>query len=71
MSYGFYFNAKDEKGELFPSDHTFLKSLSKNFESTLINDLVLDPLADKLIIQELKKQYLEIIHPTKPKPNRI
>ena len=69
MLFGLCFEAKDEKGELFPSDHTFLKSLSKNFESTLINDLVLDPLADKLIIQELKKQYLEIIHPTKPKPN--
>ena len=57
MSYGFCFRAKDEDGNLFPADFAFLEALSKGFESTLINDLVLDPIADYFIIEKLKKRY--------------
>ena len=57
MSFGFFFRAKDEEGNLFPPDVTFLKSLSNDFESTLINDLGFDPKADKNVIEELKRFY--------------
>lgn len=57
MSYGLCFKAKDEKGNLFPPDIAFLEALSKEFESTLIKDLVLDPKADCFIIEELKKLF--------------
>ena len=57
MSYGFCFRAKSEDGNLFPSDFTFLEALSKNFESTVISDLALDPKADLFIIKELAKLY--------------
>jgi len=57
MSYGLCFKAKDEEGNLFPSDIAFLGSLAKEFESTLIKYLVLDPIADCFIIEELKKLY--------------
>jgi mannitol-1-phosphate 5-dehydrogenase len=59
MSYGLCFGAKDEEGNLFPSDITFLEALSKEFKDTLINDLFLDSIADYLIIEELKKLYYE------------
>ena len=59
MSYGLFFKAKDEEANLFPSDITFLEALSKEFEVTLIDDLFLDPMADYLIIEELKKLYEE------------
>ena len=58
MSYGLCFRAKDEEGNLFQSDIVFLDALSKDFESTLIRDLVLDPKADHFIIKELKKLYI-------------
>jgi mannitol-1-phosphate 5-dehydrogenase len=61
MSFGLCFRAKDEEGNIFPSDIVFLEALSKEFESTLINDLVLDPIADYFIIEELKKQYKLLI----------
>ncbi len=61
MSYGLCFRAKDEEGNLLPSDNAFLEALSKEFESTLIKDLVLDPIADYLIIEELKNRY-KVLH---------
>jgi mannitol-1-phosphate 5-dehydrogenase len=57
MSFGFCFRAKDEEGNLFPPDVTFLKSLSNDFESTLINNLGFDPEADKNVIEDLKRFY--------------
>lgn len=60
MSYGLCFRSKDETGNYFPPDIIFLDSLVKDFESTLINDLVLNPIADCHIIEELKKQYKRI-----------
>ena len=61
MSYGLCFKAKDEEGNLFMSDIAFLEAVSKEFESALIKDLVLDPIADYFIIQELKKLY-KVLH---------
>jgi mannitol-1-phosphate 5-dehydrogenase len=57
MSFGFFFRAKNEEGNLFPPDAVFLNSLSTDFESTLINDLDFDPEADKNVIEELKSYY--------------
>jgi len=57
MSYGFFFRARDEEGKLFPADVTFLESLSEDFESALINMLLLDPVSDHTIIQDLKNLY--------------
>jgi mannitol-1-phosphate 5-dehydrogenase len=54
MSFGFCFRAKDEEGNYFPADKAFLDSLSKEFEVTLINILYFDPIADNIIIKELK-----------------
>ena len=61
MSYGLCFKAKDEEGNLFMSDIAFLEAVSKEFESALIKDLVLDPIADCFIIEELKKLY-KVLH---------
>ena len=61
MSYGLCFKAKDEEGNLFTSDIAFLEAVSKEFESTLIKDLVFDPAADYFIIHELKKLY-KVLH---------
>ena len=62
MSYGLCFKAKDEEGNLFMSDIAFLEAVSKEFESALIKDLVLDPIADCFIIEELKKLYKVCYH---------
>jgi mannitol-1-phosphate 5-dehydrogenase len=62
MSFGLCFRAKDEEEHFFPSDITFLNSLSKEFESTLINDLFFDPVTDNIIIEELKKLYKVLYH---------
>lgn len=61
MSYGLFFCAKSEEGNLFPSDKAFLEALSKEFESTLINELNLDIISDNIIIKELNKHY-QYIH---------
>ena len=55
MSFGLYFTARDEEGNLFPNDIIFLKALEKDAESALINLLGLDPKKDRSIINELKK----------------
>ena len=61
ISYGLVFRAKDEEGNLFQSDINFQEAISKEFEVTLINDLFLDPIADYQIVEELKKQYNELL----------
>ncbi len=62
MSYGLCFNAKDEKGNLSPSDNNFLDAISKDFESALINELLLDPITDNSIIETLKGKYTILRH---------
>ena len=62
MSYGFFFRARDEEGNLFPSDRIFLQSLSEKFETTLTGMLYFNPVYDRKIIIELKKLYL-LNHP--------
>lgn len=57
MSYGLCFKAKDEAGNSSPSDITFMGSLSTDFESTLIKDLAIDPVADYFLIEGLRKLY--------------
>ena len=60
MTYGFFFSARDEEGKPLPADIDFLESLSEDFEYALINILLLDPVADSLVINELKEQYVLI-----------
>lgn len=55
MSFGFYFNAKDEAGISFPSDIEFLKSLGKDFQFTLTKILGYDPVLDFPVIDHLKE----------------
>ena len=55
MSFGLYFTARDEEGNLFPNDTIFLDTLAKDAESALINLLGLDPIKDRSIINKLKK----------------
>ena len=55
MSYALTFRAKDEEGNIFPSDSLFLRSLEENFESTLTELLGYDKLIDLQIIQELTR----------------
>ena len=54
MSYGLFFNAKDEAGNSFPSDKSFFESLEADFESTLTGLLCFDPTTDYLVIENLK-----------------
>lgn len=60
MSYGLCFRAKDEAGNNFPSDITFLSSLEKNFELTLMELLGYDPVPDLPVIEKLKELYLRL-----------
>jgi mannitol-1-phosphate 5-dehydrogenase len=53
MSFGFFFKAKDEGGTGFTSDSKFLKSLEKNFESSLTEILGYDPVIDHPVIEKL------------------
>ena len=57
MSFGLNFKAGDEAGAPFPPDISFLDALSKDFESTLIRELLFNPVADHIIIEVLKKHY--------------
>lgn len=57
MSYGLFFKAKDDAGNSSPSDIAFMDSLSTDFDSTLIKDLALDPVADCFLIEGLRKFY--------------
>lgn len=58
MSYGFYFRAKDEEGNIFKPDFAFMESLAKEFEMTLIKYLCFDPEDDNYVIGELKRLYM-------------
>jgi mannitol-1-phosphate 5-dehydrogenase len=61
MSFGLCFRAKDEEGNYFESDISFLNELSKEFEQTLIKELALDPITDRRIINVLKELQSPII----------
>jgi mannitol-1-phosphate 5-dehydrogenase len=62
MSFGTCFMAKDEKGILFPSDKSFLESISKEFELTMINSLGFNPSVDYPVIEDLKEQYKNLTY---------
>jgi mannitol-1-phosphate 5-dehydrogenase len=57
MSYGLNFRAKDEEGNILPSDKLFLGSLEKNIESTLTNLLGYDKILDLQVIESLTGLY--------------
>ena len=65
MSYGLFFKAKDNNGNSFPPDIAFLNELSKEFKVTLTNCLLLDPDADRIIIEELKNLYKALYYDAK------
>ncbi|MCE5345187.1 MAG: hypothetical protein LLG13_02700 [Bacteroidales bacterium] len=60
MSYGLCFKAKNEEGNCCQSDIIFQESLSNDFESTFVKSLIFDPIADRCIIEELRKLYKEL-----------
>ena len=60
MSYGFCFRAKDEKGKQFPPDSGFLLALEIDFETAVTRVLLLDPVGDEFIIEQLKKYYRQL-----------
>jgi len=60
MSYGFYFQAKNEEGKRFQPDIDLLESLSSNFKTTLIRKLGFDALEDQPTIKHLKRHFDEI-----------
>jgi mannitol-1-phosphate 5-dehydrogenase len=57
MSYGFRFKAKDEEGNIFPSDAEFLKALTTDFYNTVISKLIMRHEIDNEIISDLQKFY--------------
>ncbi|MCJ7446625.1 MAG: hypothetical protein MUO72_02930 [Bacteroidales bacterium] len=60
LSYGLFFRIKDEEGNFFQSDLTFINALSEKFESTLMHELNLDPINDHRIIERLKRAYKKL-----------
>ncbi len=57
MSYGLCFKAKNESGESSPMDVAFMKSLSADFEKTMIDKLCFDAVKDRPVIDELKQLF--------------
>lgn len=60
MSYGFFFDAKNEEGKPYQHDEEILKAIRSDFKATVINSLKLDPSEDIDIINNLQKLYLQI-----------
>jgi mannitol-1-phosphate 5-dehydrogenase len=59
MCYGLHFGAKDEDGNIFNPDFEFTESLTKEFETRLIQNLGFDPDIDGPVIKELKRLYIQ------------
>jgi mannitol-1-phosphate 5-dehydrogenase len=57
MSYGLFFRAKDNEGNLFQPDIKFLNALSAEFKNTLINYLDFNQEEDRIVIEKLKDIY--------------
>jgi hypothetical protein len=57
MSFGLFFRAKDNEGNLFQSDVKFLNALSAEFKKTLMNYLDFNPEEDRIVIEKLKDMY--------------
>ncbi|MCX6328133.1 MAG: mannitol-1-phosphate 5-dehydrogenase [Bacteroidia bacterium] len=57
MSYGLFFRAKDNEGNLFQSDVKFLNALSAELKKTFVNYLNFDPEEDRIVIEKLKDLY--------------
>lgn len=60
MSYGFFFDSKDEEGNPYPNDEEFLKAARSDFKAALIRSLNLDPSDDHNILNDLQNLYLQI-----------
>lgn len=59
MTFGFFFNKKNEYGELSEPDKQFIKSLNKGIENVLVEMCDFDPKNDKNFIKELINRYLQ------------
>jgi mannitol-1-phosphate 5-dehydrogenase len=57
MSYGLFFRAKNEVGDCFPPDISFLDSLEKEFNASLTKLLGFDPVLDQRVIEKLMRFY--------------
>jgi mannitol-1-phosphate 5-dehydrogenase len=60
MSYGFFFDAKNEEGDRYPNDEDFLKAVRSDFKAALINSLKMDPSEDNDLINNMQNLYLQI-----------
>jgi len=57
MSYGLFFDSRDETGNAFPADIKFLQSIRNDFVLTFIESLGFDPVNDLQIMTKLKEFY--------------
>ena len=57
MSFGLFFHAEDESGNRYQPDIDFQNSITKSFETTLINTLGLDPVMDQAVLKQLKRHF--------------
>jgi hypothetical protein len=60
MSFGFFFDAKNEEGELYANDEEFLKAVRSDFKAALINYLNMGASEDNDLINDLQNLYLQI-----------
>ena len=58
MSYGLFFDAKDEAGKRLLQDIKFLESVKTNFNLTFTDLLGFNPVQDRAVITKLKEIYL-------------
>jgi mannitol-1-phosphate 5-dehydrogenase len=63
MSYGFFFRARDEEGNLFPADIVFHEAVTNDLESALISNMGYDPVSDRDIISKLKESFKQLSDP--------
>jgi mannitol-1-phosphate 5-dehydrogenase len=57
MSFGLFFKAADESGNVFLADSSLMDALKNNFDHTLIEVLGYDPVLDQLVINKLMGFY--------------
>ncbi len=60
MSYGFFFDAKNEEGDLYPNDGYFLQEVRSDFKAAIIKYLNIDASEETELINNLQNLYLQI-----------
>ena len=60
MSFGLFFKAADESGNVFPADSSLIYALKNDFDHTLIEVLGYDPVLDQPVINKLMGFYKQL-----------